>query len=38
VLVKIAVSTGIPVSDLIEWSLTDVNTALMLLKERNGHG
>jgi len=38
VLVKIAVSTGIPVSDLMEWSLADVNTALMLLRERNGHG
>jgi hypothetical protein len=37
VLVKIAVSTGIPISDLVEWSLADIETALTLLRERNGH-
>jgi hypothetical protein len=37
-LVQIAVSTGIPLADLMQWSLGDVNTALELIKERNGHG
>jgi len=37
VLVRIAVSTGIPLSDLMDWSLTDVNTAITLIRERNGH-
>jgi hypothetical protein len=37
-MVRIAVSTGIPMADLMQWSLTDINTAVTLISERNGHG
>jgi hypothetical protein len=37
VLVRIAVSTGIPLADLMTWSLADINTAITLIRERNGH-
>jgi hypothetical protein len=37
-LVRIAVSTGIPLNDLMDWSLADINTAITLIMERNGHG
>jgi hypothetical protein len=36
-MVRIAISTGIPMADLMDWSLADINTALTLIQERNGH-